>query len=86
MRTRLLACLAGGCLGVTVAVPIGNTFGVSPTVALIACSMLGLGLGYVVSMFFDIFAVSAEDESVESSAEPHQPIRSSVTSRAGRAD
>ena len=66
MRTRLLACLAGCLLGAVAAFPINDKLGMNPSVALIACSMVGLGLGYVVSIFFDIFAPSGEDEEAES--------------------
>ena len=65
MRTRLIACLAGGLLGVVVSLRIGDSLNMSPIVALIGCSLLGLGLGYAVSMFFDVFAARA-DESTES--------------------
>jgi hypothetical protein len=65
MRTRLLACLAGGCLG-AVTSSIGANFGLSPAVALIGCSFLGVGLGYVASIFLDIFVTTPEDNSAES--------------------
>lgn len=65
MRTRLLACLAGGFLGVVVASPISQSLNVSLTLVLIACALLGLALGYVVSIFFDVFTASSEEQSVE---------------------
>jgi len=65
MRTRLLACLAGGCLG-AVTSSIGGSFGLSPTMALAGCSFLGIGLGYVASIFLDIFVATPEDTSAES--------------------
>ena len=73
MRTRLLACFAGGFLGVVVASPISQSFNVSLTWALIGCSLLGLALGYVVSIFFDVFTVSSEEESVESPTDTWSP-------------
>ena len=66
VRTRLLACFAGGLLGVVVASPISQSLNVSLTLALIGCSLLGLALGYVVSIFFDVFTASSEEEAVES--------------------
>jgi len=66
LQTRLLACLAGGFLGVVVASPISQSFNVSLTLALIGCALLGLALGYVVSIFFDVFTASSEEQSVES--------------------
>jgi hypothetical protein len=65
VQTRLLACLAGGCLGAATSL-IGDGFGLSPAVALIGCSFLGIGLGYVVSICFDIFTAAPEDTSAES--------------------
>ena len=69
MQTRLLACLAGGFLGVVVASPISQSFNVSLTLALIGCALLGLALGYVVSIFFDVFTASSEEQSAESPAD-----------------
>ena len=65
MQTRLLACLAGGFLGVVVASPISQSLNVSLTLALIGCALLGLSLGYVVSIFFDVFTASSEEQNVE---------------------
>ena len=66
LRTRLLACFAGGFLGVVVASPISQSLNVRLTLALIGCSLLGLTLGYVVSIFFDVFTAESEEQSVES--------------------
>jgi hypothetical protein len=62
VRTRLLACLAGGLLGVAVAFPVEQSLALSPIVALIGCPLLGAALGYVVSMFFDVFTASEEED------------------------
>ena len=61
MQTRLFACLAGGFLGAAVAASISNTLGLSPTFAVIACSSVGVALGYVVSMLVDVFTASSSD-------------------------
>ena len=66
MQTRLLACLAGGFLGIVVALLIYESLGLNPIVAGAGCAMLGVGLGYVVSIFFDIFAAGSSDESTQS--------------------
>ena len=76
MRTRLLACLAGGFLGVAVAYLYGGDLGLSATFALIAGSSLGIAGGYVVSILFDVFA-ARPDEIVESSAPLVSPRRRS---------
>jgi len=61
MRTRLIACLAGGLLGAVVSLRVGDSLNMSPLVVLIGCSLLGMGLGYAVSMFFDVFAAGADE-------------------------
>ena len=66
MQTRLFACLAGGLLGVVVASPINNSLGVNPTLAFIGCASVGVAVGYVASILFDVFTASPEDESAES--------------------
>jgi hypothetical protein len=65
MRTRLLFCLAGGCLG-AVTSAVGGSFGISPILALAGCSFLGVGIGYVASICLDIFVATSEDTSAES--------------------
>lgn len=55
MQTRLLACIAGGLLGVALTSTINGGLGLSPTLALIACSSAGVAIGYVVSILYDVF-------------------------------
>lgn len=62
MQTRLLACLAGGLLGVALASTINDSLGLSPTLAVIACSSAGVGIGYMVSILFDVFAGAGKSE------------------------
>ncbi len=66
MRTRLVACLAGGALGAVLAPPISQSLTFSPKIVLIGCTLLGLAAGYVISIFIDVFAVSSEDQNAES--------------------
>ncbi len=61
MRTRLLACLAGGFLGVVVG-PVSGGFGLDPTVALIVFSAAGIAIGYVVSILIDVFATGRKSD------------------------
>lgn len=64
MQTRLLACAAGGLLGIAVASSINGSLGLSPTLALVACTTAGVGVGYVVSILYDVFAGSESTNSV----------------------
>jgi hypothetical protein len=58
MRKRLLVALVFGAAGLAVAVPLGDKLGYGPTQSLIACGAAGAFLGYVVSIFLDIFLTS----------------------------
>jgi len=62
VQTRLLACLAGGFFGIVVASPINASMGLSPSIALIGCSSIGVAVGCVASILFDVFAVSPGDK------------------------
>jgi hypothetical protein len=62
VRTRLLACLAGGFLGVVVG-PVSGGFGLDPTVALVVFSAVGIAVGYVVSILIDVFASGRKSDS-----------------------
>ena len=66
MQTRLLACLAGAFLGVAVTSPINAQLGLSPAIALIGCSSIGVAVGYVTSLLFDVFTASPKDKNAES--------------------
>ena len=66
MQTRLLACAAGGLLGVVATSAISSilgltSLGMSPTLSIIVCSSIGVAIGYVVSLLFDVFATSPGD-------------------------
>lgn len=62
MQIRLFASLAGGLLGAAVASTVNASLELSPTLALVGCSLTGVILGYVVSMLFDVFAMPSEDQ------------------------
>ena len=59
MRKRLLVALVFGAVGLAVAVPLGDRFGYGALQSLIACGAAGAFLGYVVSIFLDIFLTNA---------------------------
>ena len=62
MQKRLLASLAGGLIGAAVTSTVNASLGLSPTIALIACSSIGLAIGYVASTLFDVFADSSQEK------------------------
>jgi hypothetical protein len=76
MQTRLLASLAGGLLGVVVASPLGASLGLSGGPALAGCAVLGVGVGYVGSILFDVFTSSPGDPTEPSAPQtPPRPRR-----------
>lgn len=56
MRKRLLISLIFGAIGLAAALPIGDSLGLSTMQALIGCFLAGIFLGYLVSIFLDIFS------------------------------
>ncbi len=62
MRKRLLVALVFTFVGLAVAVPLGDRFGYSTAQSLIACGAAGAFLGYVVSIFLDIFLTNHTPE------------------------
>jgi uncharacterized membrane protein YuzA (DUF378 family) len=66
VQTRLFASLAGGLLGVVVTFPINSSLGLNPALALVVCSLIGVAVGYVASILFDVFTASSEDKNAES--------------------
>ena len=55
MRKRLIVCTVTSGLGLVVALPIGDRFGLNPAEALIGCAVAGAVVGYVLSIFMDVF-------------------------------
>ena len=55
MRKRLLVSAPFGAMGLAAALPIGDRLGLNAIVALIGCCVAGVFLGYLVSIFLDIF-------------------------------
>ena len=58
MRKRLLMATVFAAAGLAVALPLGEKLGFGPVQSLIACGAAGAFLGYVVSIFLDIFLTS----------------------------
>jgi hypothetical protein len=61
VRKRLLVSFVFGVLGLATALPLGDRFGLTTIQAMIAFSGAGMFLGYVVTIFFDIFAHSTTE-------------------------
>ena len=55
MRKRLMGCIAGGVLGFCLASAVNPALGLSPALALAACSIAGVGFGYIVTTLADVF-------------------------------
>jgi hypothetical protein len=55
MRKRLLVAMVFAAAGLAVAVPVGDRFGYGPVQSLIGCGAAGAFVGYVVSIFLDVF-------------------------------
>ena len=56
MLRRLLSALVGGIIGIAGAWQFQDSLGASPALAYVACALGGIGVGYVASMLFDVFA------------------------------
>ena len=56
MRKRFLVSFVFGALGLATALPLGDKLGLSTVQAMIGFSVAGLFVGYVLTIFLDIFA------------------------------
>ncbi len=65
MRKRLLVASVFSAAALTVALPLGERFGFGPVQSLIGCGAAGAFLGYVVSIFLDIFLTSSHTGEIE---------------------
>jgi hypothetical protein len=65
MRKRLLVALVFAAAGLAAGVPLGDRFGYGPVQSLIACGAAGAFLGYVISIFLDIFLTSTHTTETE---------------------
>jgi hypothetical protein len=65
MRKRLLVALVFAAAGLAVAVPLGERFGLGTVQALVLCGASGAFLGYVISIFLDIFLSNGHTTEIE---------------------
>jgi hypothetical protein len=65
MRKRLLVAAVFAVVGLAVAVPLGDLFGLGHTQALICGGAVGAFVGYVVSIFLDIFLTTPHTPETE---------------------
>jgi len=65
MRKRLLVAAVFTAAGLAVAIPIGDKFGFGTIQALVGCGAAGAFLGYVVSIFLDIFLTTSHSTEIE---------------------
>ena len=62
MRKRLLVSFVFGALGLATALPLGDRVGLTTIQALIAFSAAGLFIGYVLTIFLDVFTSTTTTE------------------------
>lgn len=65
MRKRLLVAAVFTAVGLAVAIPLGERFGLGTVQALIGCGAAGAFVGYVVSIFLDIFLTGSHTNETE---------------------
>jgi len=61
VRKRLLVSFVFGALGLATAMPFGDRLGLTTIQAMIAFSAAGLFIGYVVTIFLDVFTSSTTE-------------------------
>jgi hypothetical protein len=61
MRRRLLVSLAVAGVGLATALPLGDQLGLAAPVSLIGFGLVGLFIGYALSMFLDVFLNTTSD-------------------------
>ena len=62
MRKRLLVSFVFGALGLATALPLGDRVGLTTIQAMIAFSAAGLFVGYVLTIFLDVFTSTTTTE------------------------
>ena len=62
MRKRLLVSFVFGALGLATALPLGDRIGLTTIQAMIAFCAAGLFVGYVLTIFLDVFATTTTTE------------------------
>jgi hypothetical protein len=62
VRKRLLVSFVFGALGLATALPLGDRVGLTTVQAMIAFSAAGLFVGYVLTIFLDVFTSTTTTE------------------------
>jgi hypothetical protein len=62
LRKRLLVSFVCGAVGLATALPLGDRLGLGTIQALIAFSAAGLFVGYVLTIFLDVFTAPTTTE------------------------
>jgi hypothetical protein len=62
VRKRLLVSFVFGALGLATALPLGDRLGLTTIQAVIAFSAAGLFIGYVLTIFLDVFTSTTTTE------------------------
>jgi len=62
VRKRLLVSFVFGALGLATALPLGDRVGLTTIQAMIAFSAAGLFVGYVLTIFLDVFTSTTTTE------------------------
>jgi hypothetical protein len=65
MRKRLLVAAVFAAAGLAAAIPLGDMFGLGHIQSLISGGAAGAFLGYVVSIFLDIFLTTSHSTEIE---------------------
>jgi len=65
MRKRLLLCLAFAAVGLATGPVLGGLVGLSGAAALLGCAAVGGIIGYLVSIFLDVFVSNAGASEIE---------------------
>jgi hypothetical protein len=65
MRKRLLVALVFAAAGLAMAIPLGDRLGYGAVQSLIGCGAAGAFLGYVISIFLDIFLANGQPGGIE---------------------
>lgn len=65
MRKRLLVALVFAAAGLAVALPLGDRLGYGPVQSLLGGGAAGAFLGYVISIFLDIFLTNNHTSEIE---------------------
>jgi hypothetical protein len=66
MRKRLLVAAVFAAAGLAAGIPLGDMFGLGHIPALVCGGAAGAFLGYIISIFLDIFLTTSHSTEIES--------------------